>query len=296
MNPEEDWKRIGGIGRCADYCTRYDLVEDKKIINDSIQHEIEQIRKYNYFIETMNNKLIFEVIKRIDFELKEINSLYSFDLSEYSYNPDKKYYCGSIPQYNIEIMLKFNGGYSSSRGLLTIDITNEHCIRECTNYDILYNYFKKRINEYRNKLVILENKSIKIINELYNYYNNKMHFACEIKQESEETILLWFEENNSYDFSVRINKNSFHDYYNGNENKIKHYNIIEMCENDILQILKQLIEIQLQKERRCKECNRKFILSLNDIKFFKNKGLDLPVRCSDCRRARKLSKIREDKI
>ena len=38
----------------------------------------------------------------------------------------------------------------------------------------------------------------------------------------------------------------------------------------------------------CKDCNEEFIFSVGEQEFYKEKGFDNePVRCPDCRRARK---------
>ena len=37
----------------------------------------------------------------------------------------------------------------------------------------------------------------------------------------------------------------------------------------------------------CKECGTSFILSIGEQKFYDGKGLSYPIRCKDCRNARK---------
>ena len=40
-------------------------------------------------------------------------------------------------------------------------------------------------------------------------------------------------------------------------------------------------------KRNCKQCGKDFVLSDSEIKFFKDKNLDLPKRCSECRKENK---------
>lgn len=40
----------------------------------------------------------------------------------------------------------------------------------------------------------------------------------------------------------------------------------------------------------CKDCGKEFILTQGEIDFYKKKGLNLPKRCKDCRKANKSSK------
>jgi ssDNA-binding Zn-finger/Zn-ribbon topoisomerase 1 len=42
----------------------------------------------------------------------------------------------------------------------------------------------------------------------------------------------------------------------------------------------------------CKDCGKEFIFTVGEQEFFKEKGFDNdPVRCPDCRRARKAEKM-----
>ena len=40
-------------------------------------------------------------------------------------------------------------------------------------------------------------------------------------------------------------------------------------------------------KRKCKQCGEEFTLTDSEIKFFKDKNLDLPKRCSECRKENK---------
>lgn len=40
-------------------------------------------------------------------------------------------------------------------------------------------------------------------------------------------------------------------------------------------------------ERKCKQCGKEFVLSDSEVKFFKDKSLELPKRCSECRKENK---------
>lgn len=42
----------------------------------------------------------------------------------------------------------------------------------------------------------------------------------------------------------------------------------------------------------CKDCGREFLFTVGEQEFFKEKGFENdPVRCSDCRKARKAEKM-----
>ena len=43
-------------------------------------------------------------------------------------------------------------------------------------------------------------------------------------------------------------------------------------------------------KQKCKQCGKEFELSDSEIKFYKDKGLTLPKRCEDCRKANKAQK------
>ena len=46
------------------------------------------------------------------------------------------------------------------------------------------------------------------------------------------------------------------------------------------------------KKITCKDCGKEFIFTVGEQEFFKEKGFDNdPVRCPDCRRARKAEKM-----
>ena len=40
-------------------------------------------------------------------------------------------------------------------------------------------------------------------------------------------------------------------------------------------------------KRKCKQCGKEFVLSDSEIKFFNDKNLELPKRCSSCRKENK---------
>ena len=40
-------------------------------------------------------------------------------------------------------------------------------------------------------------------------------------------------------------------------------------------------------KRKCKQCGKEFVLSDSEIKFFNDKNLELPKRCSECRKENK---------
>ena len=43
-------------------------------------------------------------------------------------------------------------------------------------------------------------------------------------------------------------------------------------------------------KRICKQCGKEFTLNDSEIKFYKEKNLDLPKRCSECRKENKNNK------
>ena len=45
--------------------------------------------------------------------------------------------------------------------------------------------------------------------------------------------------------------------------------------------------------RTCKQCGKKFILTDSEIQFYKSKDLELPKRCSDCRKKNNNSSTKE---
>lgn len=50
------------------------------------------------------------------------------------------------------------------------------------------------------------------------------------------------------------------------------------------------------EKRTCKDCGREFTLTDSEIKFYKDKNLELPKRCNECRNARKNKVNNEEKI
>ena len=44
---------------------------------------------------------------------------------------------------------------------------------------------------------------------------------------------------------------------------------------------------------RCKTCGNRFILTLDEVTWFENRGLKAPVRCPSCRKKRKVAIERE---
>ena len=46
----------------------------------------------------------------------------------------------------------------------------------------------------------------------------------------------------------------------------------------------------------CKDCGKEFIFTVGEQEFYKEKGFENdPVRCPDCRRARKAQKMHRDR-
>ena len=40
-------------------------------------------------------------------------------------------------------------------------------------------------------------------------------------------------------------------------------------------------------KRTCKQCGKDFTLTDSEVNFYKSKGLDIPKRCSECRKKNK---------
>lgn len=50
------------------------------------------------------------------------------------------------------------------------------------------------------------------------------------------------------------------------------------------------------KTLKCRDCGSEFIFSVGEQEFYKEKGFENdPVRCPDCRRARKAQKINRER-
>ena len=54
------------------------------------------------------------------------------------------------------------------------------------------------------------------------------------------------------------------------------------------------MEILENKWLVCKDCKRKFVFTVEDQKYFGQKGWDDPIRCDYCRRQKKLLNLRDD--
>ncbi len=49
------------------------------------------------------------------------------------------------------------------------------------------------------------------------------------------------------------------------------------------------MDTQTEITRACRDCQRRFVVTVGEQKFFATKGYPLPYRCMFCRRARKLA-------
>lgn len=47
---------------------------------------------------------------------------------------------------------------------------------------------------------------------------------------------------------------------------------------------------KMDKKIICKDCGKEFILTIGEQEWYKEKGFNDPVRCKECRQARKLEK------
>lgn len=49
-------------------------------------------------------------------------------------------------------------------------------------------------------------------------------------------------------------------------------------------------------KRKCKQCGKEFTMTDSEVKFYNDKGLDLPKRCSECREKNKNTNKNEEEI
>ena len=58
---------------------------------------------------------------------------------------------------------------------------------------------------------------------------------------------------------------------------------------------KEVYEME-DKKIICKDCEKEFIFTVGEQEFYKEKGFEIdPVRCPDCRRARKSQKMNRER-
>ena len=287
LRNNEEWNSIGYSSGGS--FNKNTLNRHIDYINNQIQHEIKDIKNFKYFQETLRNKILLSVIEEINKEIKLIHINYNLELSKYTYNPNE-YYNGCLSnKYDINFVLNFNGGWTPSN-VLTIDITNEYNIRNSDNFNDIYDYFKLKINNYRNNLIFLDDRVFSIMNELSNYCNNELNINCSVKYKSEDEICLWFTKNRDYLFDVTIHNNKYHNYYSDSDIKYISYNIKDYTDMELKNILLKLILDNLiwETKSNCKDCGENFELTIGEIKFFNKKGLEYPRRCKSCRDKRKL--------
>ena len=217
----------------GDCFTQHDI----DYINNQIKYHIQDIENKEHYQLTLNNIVLFNASQKINEYVKQINEKYSFDFvkNNNSYGGDK---------YNIIFCLNFAGGYSS-REVLKIDLTDKN-IRNSKSFEEIYLYFKTQIDEYRKDFVILDSRLYDIfisISDFYNKLNNKLN--CRILYEAENVILLWFEKERRYDFSIRIKDNRFNNWdssvrYDNNIKEIE-YNTEGYLLDELTKIIKNLI-------------------------------------------------------
>lgn len=52
------------------------------------------------------------------------------------------------------------------------------------------------------------------------------------------------------------------------------------------------IIFEADKEIICKDCGKEFVLTVAEQKWYKEKGFNDPVRCKECRQARKVKEMK----
>lgn len=295
LNGEKEWTSIGSSWGS------FNFEHDLEYINRQIKHKLNDIKYLSYFKKTLENKVLFEVINKINIDMKNIDEHYSFRISDRTRDCNKdEYYNGSLTdKYKIEFILYFEGGYSPY-DRISINITKEEEIRESKEFEVIYNYFMKRINGYRKNLILLDSKILNIFNELSDFYNNNYTLQCEVLLKSENEIVLWFEENGNYKFSLNIINNTFNNWdliSRYDDSNTIYYNTVDYSKLELKNILIDAISYKIEKESRkkCKDCGEHFELKIGEIMYFKKMNFDLPRRCTKCRSIRKSNTLKGGK-
>jgi hypothetical protein len=289
---ENEWVDIGYIygGHILDEF----LDKDFEYINRVINHHIEDCQNYEKFKSTINNSVIFKAVEKINNEVKLFHNNYSFELSKNTYIEDKENFNFCFKDYNIIFDLRFNGGYNPNQ-ILSIDITNKDNIRYSKSFNDVYLYFTEIIYKYRNNLIILEDRLLKICNEISMFCNNKFkHIESKVLYKSENEVLIWFTENEQgrygfnkkYIFNLTIKDNAFSDWdFIKNKKESKIYNTKEYSDSEIRKILINFIFTKLinQTFRKCIVCGQDFELEMEEIIRYniKNKYIK---KCGQCRK------------
>lgn len=69
--------------------------------------------------------------------------------------------------------------------------------------------------------------------------------------------------------------------------------MIKLSKDEILNNLFPRIRVEDEKVDKkiiCKDCGKEFVLTVGEQEWYKDKGFNDPVRCKECRQARKLER------
>ena len=69
--------------------------------------------------------------------------------------------------------------------------------------------------------------------------------------------------------------------------------MIKLSKDEILNNLFPRIRVEdekMDKKIICKDCGKEFVLTVGEQEWYKDKGFNDPVRCKECRQARKLER------
>lgn len=69
--------------------------------------------------------------------------------------------------------------------------------------------------------------------------------------------------------------------------------MIKLSKDEILNNLFPRIRVEdekMDKKIICKDCGKEFVLTVGEQEWYKEKGFNDPVRCKECRQARKLER------
>lgn len=109
----------------------------------------------------------------------------------------------------------------------------------------------------------------------------RLNFYCNIWKADHDDFIDWDHINkvlneNLDEFDFDAGRREVHSYKELSDYKVD----VELA----------MADIQPWIKRKCKECNRDFILLFSEVEYFGNKGLKLPRRCFNCRKGIKVEK------
>jgi predicted RNA-binding Zn-ribbon protein involved in translation (DUF1610 family) len=269
------------------------LEHDIKYINNQIQDEVVRCKYIKKRDEVRFNPHVLKVLTTLNEKYKKIDRQYELILK---YNDGSGFISSTYDtRYDVYLELKYD-----NHNVLTINLTNESVCRSNNEYDIC-SFIDNKIVSYRSKIQPLNNiKGLNIIAEelrlKYLDHNISVSFgsyfeaiyciSLDINERHFEKGLKKYQTPKKHLESYYICNKGIHEYQNAREliletsdtDKIKNY--IEMDIDN---------KIKKETEKKCIDCKNKFTLELGEIKFYNQKGYDLPKRCKKCRELKKLN-------